>query len=85
VACDPEDQSQIYAYAVGEYIDDGLVLHYVYVKFNLRGFGIAKSLVTSLLLPTIKWVQFSHKTHVVENMMAKLNKQNIVFNPYTLF
>lgn len=84
VACDPEDPAQIYAYAVGEYSGDGLVLHYVYVKFNLRGFGIARSLVESLVLPSVKWVQFSHKTHVIENMMAKLSKMNFVFNPYTL-
>ena len=81
VACDPQDPSQIYGYVVAEYVGDGLVIHFTYTKFNMRNLGIAKALVTTLVVPTIKFVQFSHRTRAVDTLGDKI--KDFVFNPYT--
>lgn len=41
VACNPEDEDQIYGWACS----NGTALHYVYVKMTFRGNGIAGALV----------------------------------------
>jgi hypothetical protein len=83
VACDPQDPSQIYGYVVAEYVGEGLVIHFTYTKFNMRNLGIAKALVTTLVVPTIKFVQFSHRTRAVDTLDSKLTAAGFVFNPYT--
>lgn len=83
VACDPKDQSQIYGYVVAEYVTDGLIIHFTYTKFNMRNLGIAKALVSTLVVPAIKFVQFSHRTRAVDTLDSKLSAAGFVFNPFS--
>lgn len=47
VACDPEDESVIYGFAVGE--PDERIVHWCHVKHSLRRNGIARELLTRLV------------------------------------
>lgn len=69
VAC-TDDSDQIVGYAVFE--DD--VLHYVYVKHSLRGFGVANKLLDSI--PQCK--EFTHFTR----FSPFFKRRNLQFNPY---
>ena len=82
MAVDSEDPRVIYGYCLAEYVGDGLCLHYLYVKYSCRGMGLARKLVESLMLSTVKAVTYSHRTRVVDNMSSKLEDNNWTFNPY---
>lgn len=82
VACDPEDPNTVYGYAVAELKEETLVLHWVYVKFSFRGFGIAKAMEAELLKIPHKTVAFSCRTRTVDS----LNKnRKYVYNPFLLW
>lgn len=83
VACNPEDQSQIFGYAVftpGRII----ALHYVYVKQPYRRLGIAQVL--------FEFARASHMrtfpmiaTHVTDVWSQVLrDKWSMIYNPYLL-
>jgi hypothetical protein len=83
VACDPQDPSQIFGYCIAEYVQDGLVIHYVYTKYVMRNLSIAKSLVSTLVIPSIKFVQYSHCTRAADLMNKKLVEAGFIYNPYS--
>jgi GNAT superfamily N-acetyltransferase len=51
IACNPEDQSQIFGFAIGTPATPTTppIVHYVYVKHPFRGFGVGKTLLFSLV------------------------------------
>ncbi len=51
IACDPEDEDQIYGYIVGEL--DRAILHWVYVKQRFRKVNVATRLFEAALPQTV--------------------------------
>ena len=82
VACNPDDEDQIYGYLIAEdhhIVPDLRLLHWLYVKGPLRRFGIAKALLESVNDNSRKNVHYTHKTKLVEF----LDKDNQwIYNPY---
>jgi hypothetical protein len=91
IACNPEEQDQIYGYLVGDILDritkvqaSGYVavVHWLYVKHPFRMNGIAKGL--------FNWFTLDHKdltfvyTHRVKNVEKLIGERPFVFNPYLL-
>lgn len=74
--CDP---NVIFAYIV---FQPG-VIHYIHVKQDFRGMGIAKSLVQ---LPEVGVPSYyTHLTHDLKQILESHPSSNITFNPYLLF
>jgi len=48
VACNPEDEDQVYGYLVYELLGDIFIIHYVYTKNIFRDCGIAKHMLKSV-------------------------------------
>ncbi len=83
VACCPEDHSEIYGFVICEYRDNTAIIHWCYVKFALRGFGVAKSLLDLVVTDNIQRVEYSHRTKVIDKLGNRL--KDFIYNPYTAF
>ena len=66
VACNPDNEQQIFGWACGRYWqeDDTLDLHYIHVKSIYRRAGVARALVSALGLSLDTKVRFTHTTAV---------------------
>lgn len=76
VACNSEDEHQIFGYIVHRQLGDEIgIISWIYVRPVYRGFGIAKKLLES-----------AGEMHVITHALPKsrwfLRKFNLVFNPY---
>lgn len=88
VACNPDDIDHIYGYLVGEYVEEGACIHWIYVKGSFKRFGIATALIEKLLdidkfrdpMKDEEFVIFySHRT---KNAAYITNKIAMLYNPY---
>ena len=61
MAVNKDDQEQILGWACYQNLDDKDVLHYIYVKHSLRGFGVGTGLL-AYATPTEKPIEVSHIT-----------------------
>jgi len=71
VACDPDDETAILGYAVGEpRVEGGPLLHYVYVRHSRRRHGLAKALVERCRahIGAPKWAAYTHETYVTRRI-----------------
>jgi GNAT superfamily N-acetyltransferase len=84
IACNPEDENQIYGYIVGGKwtgVDaSGPVIHWIYVKHPFRGAGIGGTL-EKLLVADAANVVFTHR---VKQMDRLLKDKAYTYNPYLL-
>ena len=100
IICDIEAPDHIYGYAVYELLNNNLVLHYIYIKFNYRNFGLAKDCLTTIF-PDFgtKDIHLTHidqvKTRIIEDgkdhlakktscFIKKRDKYKLLYNPYLL-
>lgn len=76
VACSPDDPKHLYGYIVFE----GDTVHFLYVKFTYRKFGIARSLFAAAQ-------GFGDKVYASFSPFERklLSKANLKFNPYRRF
>ncbi len=76
VACNPEDASQVFAYAASERRGGILVLHYLYTKHAFRRMGIG-----TLLLRRLEALgcHYTHRTPAGERLARRFSAH---FNPY---
>lgn len=81
LAVNPENSSQIYGFACVESTPTVSTVHYVYVKYNFRKFGIAGGLVRAIE-PQIEKIRFF--THLPREWRDIVQKYNVVYNPYLL-
>lgn len=44
MACDPNSPNELYGFISAEYLDNETIMHWIYVKHNLRGLGIGGAL-----------------------------------------
>ncbi len=72
VACHIDDPDQIFGYRIGSVP----VLHYVYVKYPFRRFGVAKALLKEFDLGK----EFTIITHQPKRWSELMKKYNLVFN-----
>ena len=73
VMCDKDDSNVIIGYSVLS--PDATVLHWVFVKKDFRGYGVA----TDLVPETVKTV-----THLTKAGIRILKKKNLAYNPFIL-
>lgn len=79
IACNPDDESQIYGYSVGETVDNVTVVHFIYVKEPYRKLGLACTLLAALGHEAGTPYIYTHKTHAAE----KLEKKHpMIYHPY---
>ena len=81
IACNPEELTQIYGYSVFEQYESVTILHYIYVKFPYRKFGIAKNLF-SFAQPDPK--EFTLISHIPRNLDKLSKKFNLIFDLYRI-
>lgn len=83
IACNEEDEDQLFGFLCYDVIDSWFICHYVYVKKVFRGMDIATDMMRMAGLdPTIKH-QATHRTTDYEVFMRKLQSP-FVYNPYNL-
>jgi GNAT superfamily N-acetyltransferase len=76
VACNPENEDQVYGYIVYRFKENLPIISYLYVKQAFRHFGIAEMLIKNV----------SHETKVITHLMPKLEEWlkslDCIFNPF---
>ena len=77
IAANPSDPLQIFGYIVYEELGDVKILHYVYVKYSFRKFGIAKNMVNSITEDKA----FLY-THHVDLLRKIKDKYSMLYDPY---
>ena len=80
LACDPEDETHIYAYICFELCGDVLVIHYCYVKELYRKLGLASKLISLIQDSASSSVTIA--THANELFPPLEKKFRIIYNPY---
>lgn len=81
VACDPEYEQHIYGYILYEYIDDIVVIHYVYIKYPFRLLNIARKLVT-FAIGEKDIVAITHTNKICDLINKKMKWH---YNPFLRF
>ncbi len=84
VACGQEDSDQVFGYVLAERFPDKHVVHFIYVKYSFRKFGIAKALLAAANATNISDlpIMYSHQPKNGETLLKKI--PSYVFNPYLL-
>ena len=82
IACNADDPTQMYGYAVGSQTDGIFVLHFIYVKHTFRSMGIGTLLLESYGFDVENASVYTHHTRVAEKLAAKYN---FVYHPYLMF
>lgn len=77
VACNPEDQDQIYGYIV---FNRPSVVHFAYTKGVFRKLGVFKKLLDAAEIK--KDIEATHKGPMFKTLESKLT---LVFNPYKFY
>lgn len=84
VACNQDDEEQIFGWIVFEPLKETMILHYVYVKDPYRRLGLANRLFTQARdfihdvgLPVLA----THETHKFPHLQESWN---LIYNPYVL-
>lgn len=82
IICDKEDPDQIYGYIVAEIVKSQTILHFIYVKYNFRKFGIMKHYLQEFnyLNNSVNFI-----THLPRHYPELKKKYGLEFNPYLLF
>jgi len=80
IACSKKNGSDIYGYAVGQWINDVFTLHYVYVKHAYRRLGIGKLLMACFNRGEFAGC-YTHHTHMASKLADKFA---LLYNPYLL-
>jgi hypothetical protein len=93
MAVDPEDDNHIYGYVVHENTGSKFIIHYIYVKYTYRNFGIAKKMLTAInpnfgssetYLSSIDRVSISTKGKRSSCFIKKRDKYKLMYSPYLL-
>lgn len=79
VACNPQDQLELYGYICAEKVDGILVIHYVYTKHTYRRLGIGKALLNQFEHDPAAASIYTHNTKMADGL-AKIF--NFVYSPY---
>ncbi len=80
LACNPEDEDQIYGWLVEETYQlpsssSTRVIHYIYVKYNFRRMGIGRMLFEKNPTPPMEPIPCTHQSHLWSVLKSKTNNQ----------
>jgi len=79
IACNPEDENQLYGYLVASKEQNILCLHYIYIKHAFRNFKIASSLLQSISHDPSQAAIYTHHTRICDKLAEKYN---LLYHPY---
>lgn len=81
VLANPEDPDHLFGYAIVEHLNEGDVLHFVYIKFPFRKMGLARNLVNKV----VRKQDATLVTHTTDSNFERLaHKYKLVYDPYIL-
>lgn len=49
ILCNPDDLEQIFGYAVYEFSEDSIILHWIHVKYSFRQLGFGAFLIDNIM------------------------------------
>lgn len=81
VAASTVDQTQVYGWIVFRQLDEDTIVHYVYVKFPYRKFGLGEQLLRFASPDAEKYTIITHEPRNFELLSKKFN---LVYNPYLI-
>jgi hypothetical protein len=79
IACDPDATDVIWGFAICE--PESRVLHYVYVKYAFRGWGIARALVASVW-PDVGEVPIVATAMPDGRHVSEVGRHRMTYNPF---
>ena len=83
VACNNDDPTHILGFMVGERLRGALTMHFAFVRYELRKWGVAKLMLTEVFGHQAgEPIVSTHWTHVCDDLPAAYR---LVYNPYVLF
>lgn len=82
VLSDPQAPEVIYAWICWEAVDNGIIIHYCYVKNDFRNNRLGTTLLNAVLESERPPVVFA--THRVRPMGFEFRKRKWIYNPYLL-
>lgn len=82
IACNPDDQNQIYGYVVFERITGTLVVHYCYVKQPYRRLGVCHQLLTAAGRNKEEPFVYTHETFLGNKLSGRFRA---MYNPYVFY
>jgi hypothetical protein len=83
IACNPDDQDQLFGFLCYENKKSWYYAHYIYVKKVFRGMDIATDMLKMSGLDSSLKHLATHRTTDYEVLARKLNSP-FIYNPYTL-
>lgn len=81
VVCDGEDEDLIYGFIIYQKLNDWDVIHYVYIRKDFRGRGIADKLIFDSRSDN-KQLAISHKTDEITPARLKKYWSKVIYDPY---
>ena len=82
MACSDEDPSHVVGFGCGHTLPEAIVMHFVYVSYTVRGWGISKLLAQAFGWDPSRAVVTSHWTRHCDGLSTKTR---LLYNPYLLF
>jgi hypothetical protein len=83
VACDPNDESTIFGYIVGQRIGAALIIHWTYVKHTFRNFGIGRNLEAAIKSSVPhESIAYTLRTKLTDTLTRK---EQYVYDPFILW
>jgi predicted GNAT family acetyltransferase len=86
VACNKDDANHIFGYLVYERIANEIIIYWLYVKKELRNFGIASKLINKAIPEFTKQpiaiTSIPNLKAPIEDKLDVLTKYNLIFDPY---
>lgn len=84
IACNPDDEDQIYGYLVGKHFTDSSVIHYIYVKEAFKHMKVASTLIERF--QPQKTLFYTHLNYDGAKLIEQnQTKTNWCFNPYFFY
>lgn len=85
IACNPEDEDQIFSYAVYRHIGDVGILSWIYTKNTFRNLGIATSLFKQIApIEVVTHIGPSFQSYFSHEMQMTIDKlpKALIYNPF---
>lgn len=81
VACNIDDPTQLYGYICTEYFPNAVVLHWLYVKYKFRKFGIAKALILYATAQELEAQMYVSHASANDFLEYLFDKHNAIYDP----
>ena len=82
ILCEPDDEEHLYGYLAYEKLGAINIVHFIYVKYNYRKFGLAKQLMEDSIDNLGE--QDLYCSHAPKSFKSLKEKYKLVYTPYIL-